>query len=759
MWPLLSSVLVLVVLAVESPGPVPAMILAALGSLLMTGMTQPGSIRRIAPAVLRDAEGNPKRFALTLDGETVDLDPGKPWHQVDHFKWVTRGLIDEPQSFHVRADGGVDINGETIPLTAADAVSRLEQEINKRHFVEPATQARAPARRIVDVPAHPPDRVVFRARLDALGHVIVQCFRGPERVETGLRGLAGLVQNELMIRPRSMHVDPLQRHIEIDDVRFEASAEGAARLEEALNAHYAVSLKGGGQHAITIKENAAAASGFDIRFVGLRAGTRLDVQGHLSQETLDVLQDPVKCDLLRPGIVLKMSPPWLLFRRRRPDSGEEHVSGLADLQYRQSTASQLEKLFNHPAIRRSADGPDAAATAEEPANRDFVQLHVGRNPQTKAFLWLTGVPPEGGEPIGMALTHHNLAELQHRGVFLPNLEVRLTLDHQTLGVRNLDTHAEQTMRLGNDSSDDDLQRAGRMLTAALRPPRPRAPVPVPEPTPAPDALPSVAASPVAAIETRATPEPTAAPDPTVAKVEPVMTAAAPTALMGHSSEASPPAVASTASPDPAVLQAAAAAGSEAALPPAGPPSPGEENPPDREGPPRMDPFTETDPGVVNAGVFRGVQARFGLALQDLHLSLPRVFTDRRFEILSLDGGAVDDLFALRSDDFYGFYLTHVGDDLDLVYACGGVHLEFGTQRCVVQTSLASEPHDFAGPALLGLARDGAGEFVFIVSPAYRTWVAPHERPCAAVYAHFATAREYDAAGSGELLWPGPPGAT
>ncbi|MHB9008845.1 MAG: hypothetical protein ACYDC1_18195, partial [Limisphaerales bacterium] len=107
MWPLLSSVLVLVVLAVESPGPVPAMILAALGSLLMTGMTQPGSNRRIAPAVLRDAEGNPKRFALTLDGETVDLDPGKPWHQVDHFKWVTRGLIDEPQSFHVRADGGV----------------------------------------------------------------------------------------------------------------------------------------------------------------------------------------------------------------------------------------------------------------------------------------------------------------------------------------------------------------------------------------------------------------------------------------------------------------------------------------------------------------------------------------------------------------------------------------------------------------------------------------------------------------------------
>src|SRR5262245_61919135 len=80
-----------------------------------------------------DAEGNAKVFTLSLGEETVTLDPGKPWIHVDRYKWVTRGLIEAPQSFHVLPDGTAEINGEKIRLSDPDGGVRLESEINKHH--------------------------------------------------------------------------------------------------------------------------------------------------------------------------------------------------------------------------------------------------------------------------------------------------------------------------------------------------------------------------------------------------------------------------------------------------------------------------------------------------------------------------------------------------------------------------------------------------------------------------------------------------
>ena len=78
----------------------------------------------------KDAEGNAKVFTLSLGEETVMLDPGKPWIHVDRYKWVTRGLIEVPQSFHVLPEGTVEINGEKIRLSDPEGVVKLEVEIN-----------------------------------------------------------------------------------------------------------------------------------------------------------------------------------------------------------------------------------------------------------------------------------------------------------------------------------------------------------------------------------------------------------------------------------------------------------------------------------------------------------------------------------------------------------------------------------------------------------------------------------------------------
>src|SRR5207247_77261 len=149
--------------------------------------------------------------------------------------------------FHVLRDGTVEINGDKIRLSDPDGIARLELEINKHHATvvshkaPPASQTSP--RSGAQSEGVAAGKVRFTVRLDRLGHLMVECLRGTERVETGLRGLPMLVQNGLMLKPGSVHLDPLQRGIDLDGVRFESSETGARQLEEALNAKYAPILK------------------------------------------------------------------------------------------------------------------------------------------------------------------------------------------------------------------------------------------------------------------------------------------------------------------------------------------------------------------------------------------------------------------------------------------------------------------------------------------------------------------------------------
>lgn len=717
--------------------------------------------RRVEAAFHHDAEGKPKAFILSRGEERLTLSPGKSWIKLDEYKWVTRGLIEAPQSFHVQASGAVDINGETIRLDDPEALDRLAREINKQHTVvtprkPPTTEAAAKGHGAAGVSRS--GRPHFHVKLDHFGHLAVECARGGERVETGLRGLPGFIQNGLMLAPKQMHVDPLHRGMELDGVWFECSEPGARLLEEALNARYAPAPQDSQEAAIEIRENPAAATGFEIHFVTTLSGARFEVKGHLAQDKLDLLQDQAKCDLLKPGILLRLSPPNLLVRRRRPDGGEEHLPELPDISYRRVTAAQLQQVLNHPLIRRNALA--AGSSAPPPPSGpppEIVELRVVRNPQNKLVLWLEPVWTRDRATEGKAFTHHNVAELQQAGVFLPHLDVNLSLDSHTLSILNKETHREESATIDTHSSDADLATVSCLLTAALKP---RTPLPVEVP------LPVVTAPPTAAME-----PPGAEPAPVVVAPEPLLataTVSPPPPLAGDrgNSDIAGTADAVTTEPEPpptdvAPLVEVPVAGPDPVTPvPAPAAAPVQDAPPATVVAPAADatalgPFEEPDPLRVNREVFQRLAGRLGVTVQDILLTLPRAFENRRFEVLSFSPPEIDTILDLRAESFYGFYLSHVSEQkVLLVYACAGRHVEWGPTKCLLQASVSAEPHEFKGPALQGMAQDASGNFVFVVVPAFREWARPHEHVYGPVCARFLTARELLAdPAQYSLIWP------
>ena len=76
-------------------------------------MSASDAIQKVKVGLLKDAEGRASRYTLTLGEETITLEPGRAWIQADAYKWVTRGLLEEPQSYHVAADGMRSLH--TIP--------------------------------------------------------------------------------------------------------------------------------------------------------------------------------------------------------------------------------------------------------------------------------------------------------------------------------------------------------------------------------------------------------------------------------------------------------------------------------------------------------------------------------------------------------------------------------------------------------------------------------------------------------------------
>jgi hypothetical protein len=678
------------------------------------------SIQKVSVRLLRDSGGQPSRYTLTLGSETITLEPGRAWIQADAYKWVTRGLLEEPQSYHVAPDGAVEINGEKILLSDHEGISRLEHEINKRHTGPAlAPSVSKPASRRQAGPRRDPTKVTFEVKIDRLSHLVIACFHGEDHHETGLRGLTSLAANGLMRQPRELHIDPLQRWIEIDGHRFECSEEDAHRFEELLNAEYSLKLKPAGEGIIEVKENPASATGLDIHFTMFHSGVRTEVKGHLTQENLELLQNDQKCDLLQHGIVLRLSPPNLLIRRRRPDGGEERIPGIPDVGYRRVKATELEAILNDPRLRRT--GKNAAGTVSEPKPHatEFQEIRVVRNPKNRLAFWLDCVVTRGGPVEGMALTHHNVADLQRRGVFRPEFDVAMSVDAHELSVLNHTTLEEERIRLAPDSLDSQLAAAGRLLTGALKTPSP--PLPAPPLASKPSRVDALSDDEGPSTEEEQPSE--AEPPLTVPVEEPCAASTAPTPGKASSEAATVSASASPlASSSDSLIEDKA-----------------------RDKPVDEEPFPEQEPRHVIEGVFSALTRHVEVPLQEVWLSLPRVFTDRRFVVLSFGGQAIGGLGELRSDAFYGFYLSFVDPStVILVYACQGRHIEWGTEKCVVQSALSAEAEEFKGHALLGLAQDNDGNFLFVVTPAYREWIRTREHDSRSVFACFLTSDQFAA---------------
>lgn len=439
-------------------------------------MHAPGSTsshhHQIHVHVVRDPVGNPKAFTLTLGTETVRLEPGKSWIKTDSYKWSMRGLMEAPQSFHVLADGEVDVNGERVRLQDPDGAAHLERELNKHHN-PPSAAAALPASRPASgagaLPEPISDRVVFRVHLDHLGHLAIEAKRGQERMETGMRGLLGLVHQGLMNKPGSLHVDPLQRSLELDGVRFECSNEGARALEAVLNHRYAPRLEDLREDRVEVHENPASPTGVDLSFPVMQAGTKVVSKGHLSQDKLDLLTDTSRCDLLRAGTVLRLSPPRLLFRRRRTDGGEEPIPELPDLDYSRHGALEIAKALNHSVLRPLPGGAKVELASAPAALRKLTRIRLAHHPQNRALLWMECFPAGNGPAEGRGFTHHNVAELQHHGVFRTGLDVTLSFDNSKLSVLDTASKEEKHLVISAHSSEQELAEAGKLLTESLAP--------------------------------------------------------------------------------------------------------------------------------------------------------------------------------------------------------------------------------------------------------------------------------------------------
>jgi hypothetical protein len=686
------------------------LILGFVSVLLLAGVTAGGSDeKKIKAGRLHRGSIDNLVFKLSLGTEVVALDPGKSWSQVDRFKWVARGLIGAPQSFHVCADGSVEINATRISINDPEGAAKLEHEIGKHHEASVAHVV-APASKPTQLVATPagPAEARFRVKLDRLGHILIEWGQGVDREETGLRGLATLIANGLIRKPARYHVDALQRGIEIDDVWFACSETGVKSLEEALNTRYAVTAKTDKAVTIEIKENHAASTGFDIHFTSIRAGSPFEVKGHLTQENLDILQDQRKCDLIQPEIHLLLSPPYLLFRRHRPDLGEERIAELPDVNLLRTNAAQLQHILNHPLIRRSGDGRPLHTVGGRP--EEIAEIRVVRNPANPALLWLECVTPTG-QTIGVrAFTHHNITDFQHGGVFLAHLDVHLSLDHQHLGILNRLTKEEEVISLDTRSSEEDLCRASSMLTKALKPPVFAKLSSTGEEPSGSSSVPGGGLTASAELETTERSFRAARPEEALVIEQ---------RTQGLASKA----VGTIASGPQLDLITSL--------------------------------FREKDALRINVEVFRRLSVWLGITPQEYRLSLPRVFEDRHFEVLNFEQLEIQSLMDLRGEDFYGFYLSHISaQKIVLVYACNGTHIEWGPDKCVLQPTARSEVEEYRDSALLGMAQDHKDQFVFIVQPLFKKWIVPREQPYTVENLRFSTVGDIAAApGDFRLIWP------
>jgi hypothetical protein len=221
--------------------------------------------------------------------------------------------------------------------------------------------------------------VRFQVEIGGAPQPRLKCLEGNQTVKVvalNLQGLNSLIEQGFMRRPQSLKVGALHDWVELDGelFRFKDGAKAASELEQTLNQRYIVTGESVSSNDVTIYTNPASPTGFDIQFPAAPNGLVETRKRHLNEETVQLLADPERCRVLRKGMVLKFSPPDLVFKLKTSDGGETYLepgpdttvtvqldagqTKTIDLSQHVSLLNlgvpELTAIFNHPAVNRRA---------------------------------------------------------------------------------------------------------------------------------------------------------------------------------------------------------------------------------------------------------------------------------------------------------------------------------------------------------------------------------------------------------------------
>lgn len=322
-------------------------------------------------------------FTMSIGNETIPLLPLKNWSQLDIFKWRARGLLPgTPAGLEVTTDG-VRIGGEKVSTWDADGCERLQKAFNEWLAVERQglELAKAKAQAQAQPPAAPlpndEDTVHFQLDFGNAAQPRLKCMEGNKLVKMvalNQQGLNALFEESLMRKPQSIKFGALHDWIEIDGQLFRFKDGAAAELERILNERYVFIPDDDGAQDVLVSPNPASPTGFDIQFPASPNGLVETRKRHLVEESIDLLQDPKRCRVLRKETIAKLTPPYLVFKRKTADGGEAYLEPGPDTMVFTTSddgqpksidlsksvnllelgSRELTAVFNHPAVNRRA---------------------------------------------------------------------------------------------------------------------------------------------------------------------------------------------------------------------------------------------------------------------------------------------------------------------------------------------------------------------------------------------------------------------
>jgi hypothetical protein len=248
----------------------------------------------------------------------------------------------------------------------------------ERKTVELASAKAQGAR--IEAPTAPPDEEGVRFELE-LGNPQpkLKCIEGNQVVKTvalNVAGLNALVEEGFLRKPNALKVGALHNWVELEGelFRFKEDPKAAHELETTLNERFRALGLPDAPPDVVVSANPASPSGFDLQFPAAPLGVVENRKRHLNEETVQLLQDPERCRVLRAGITARFAPPDLIFKVKTTGGGERPldpgpgstVSELGSdgrgkaidlsrpLSLLDLGEAELNAVFNHPAVNRRA---------------------------------------------------------------------------------------------------------------------------------------------------------------------------------------------------------------------------------------------------------------------------------------------------------------------------------------------------------------------------------------------------------------------